>query len=108
MIVAGIVTVRVLKNGEPLTDELVYASNEDHQEVNSEGVLDELVAVRTNSEGLAQIPIDRPGRWYVRTIELTRLSDSEYWYSGILVKLGVEEQRISYESSWATLTFEVR
>ena len=48
------------------------------------------------------------GRWYLRFIHLARLGDSEFWYSKLLVWLGVEPQRIPYESRWATLTFEIR
>lgn len=108
MSVGDSLSVKILKDGDPLAEELVYASNDSHREMSPEGFLDELVAVRTDSRGLAQIPIETAGRWYIRTIQLTRTGDSERWYSDILVKLGVEEPRIAYESVWATLTFEVR
>lgn len=45
----------------------------------------------TDGEGRAVIPISSPGRWYVRGIHLFQ----------------VDEEDHSYESYWATLTFEV-
>jgi hypothetical protein len=100
--------VRVLKYGEPLVGELIFATHEGHYEASEEGIFDELVKGRTDDNGEFEFTISEAGRWYVRLIELTRTGDSEHWYSGILVSLGVEEARIPYESLWATLTFEIR
>lgn len=100
--------VRVLRDSKPLAGELVYASGDKDYVKNAEGIFEESVAVRTDEDGLAEIPIQSPGRWFVRAIDLSRTGDSEHWYSDILVALGVEEPRVAYESFWATLTFEVR
>ena len=48
--------------------------------------------VRTDTAGIAAIPIAGAGRWYVKSIDLVRSS----------------EPGLDYESEWATLTFEVR
>ena len=51
-----------------------------------------VAAARTDSAGVASIPIGGAGRWYVKTIHLAR----------------ADEPGLDYESEWATLTFEVR
>lgn len=99
---------QVLKNGDPLADALVYASNEHNYTLNDEGIHEELYQLRTNEDGEVEFEIRQSGHWYVRLIDLVRTGDSEHWYSEILVKLGADEPRIPYESLWATLTFEVR
>lgn len=48
--------------------------------------------VRTDTAGVAAIPIAGAGRWFVTSIHLERSSEPE----------------LDYESEWATLTFEVR
>ena len=98
---------RVLKNGEPLTNELVFASHEGFYELNAEGRHEE-ITLRSNESGIIELDLTAPGRWYIRFIHLTRLGDVEYWYSNLLIWLGLEERRIPYESRWGTLTFEVR
>ncbi|HEX6057603.1 MAG TPA: DUF4198 domain-containing protein [Gemmatimonadaceae bacterium] len=50
-----------------------------------------IAPVRTDSTGVAAIPIAAAGRWYVKTIDLRRST----------------EAGLDYESEWATLTFEV-
>jgi uncharacterized GH25 family protein len=50
------------------------------------------VQTRTTDNGVAEIEISRSGRWYIRVIRM----------------LPVAEEGVDYESSWATLTFEVR
>ena len=99
---------RILKDGAPLANELVYATHEGHYDLSEDGIIDELVSVRSDENGEIDFVLQEPGRWYIRFIHLTRMGDKEYWYSRILVSLGAEEQRIPYESFWATLTFEVR
>ena len=98
---------RVLKDGQPLANELVYATHEGHYELSDEGIFDELVQVRSDDNGEVEFVLAEEGRWYVRFIHLTRMGDKEHWYSGLLVSLGADEPRIPYESLWATLTFEV-
>ncbi len=99
---------RILKDGQPLADELVFATHEGFYDLSPEGRYEELVTLRSDQDGIIQFQLTDAGRWYVRFIHLTRLGDAEYWYSKLLVWLGVEDPRIPYESLWATLTFEVR
>ena len=98
---------RILKDGQPLANELVYATHEGHYELSDEGIFDELVRVRSDENGEVEFVLAEEGRWYVRFIHLTRMGDKEHWYSGLLVSLGADEPRIPYESLWATLTFEI-
>ena len=106
--VGDVFRARILKDGKPLPNELVYATHENHYSPDEEGIFDEAVKLRSDGEGLIEYPISAPGKWYVRFIDLRRVDDAEYWYSGILVALGTQEQQIFYESKWATLTFEIR
>ncbi len=99
---------RILKDGEPLANELVFATHEGFYELNDEGRHEEIATLRSDENGIIELDLVSSGRWYIRFIHLTRLGDTEYWYSNLLVWLGIEERRIPYESLWATLTFEVR
>lgn len=99
---------RILKDDKPLANELVFATHEGFYELNSEGRYEEIATLRSDENGIIVLDLAAPGRWYIRFIHLTRLGDAEYWYSNLLIWLGVEEPRIPYESLWATLTFEVR
>jgi uncharacterized GH25 family protein len=47
--------------------------------------------LRTDSDGVAALPLTTRGRWYLKFIRMTSLGDQR-----------------NYESKWATLTFEVR
>jgi uncharacterized GH25 family protein len=98
---------RILKDGQPLANELVYATHEGHYEISDEGIFEELVRVRSDENGEVNFVLAEDGRWYIRFIHLTRMGDEEHWYSGLLIFLGADEPRIPYESLWATLTFEV-
>jgi len=99
---------RVLMNGEPLTGEHIYATHEGHYPQDEDGIFDEAVKTRSGDDGVIEFELTDPGRWYVRFIHLRRSDEPEYWYSSLLVTLGIEDQRIFYESQWATLTFEIR
>ncbi len=98
---------RILKDGQPLANELVYATHEGHYEISDEGIFEELVRVRSDDNGEVEFILAEEGRWYIRFIHLTRMGDEEHWYSGLLIFLGADEPRIPYKSLWATLTFEV-
>lgn len=50
------------------------------------------VSTRTDSKGLARIKLSLPGKWYVKFIHMTPLT----------------EPGLNYESTWASLTFEIR
>jgi hypothetical protein len=98
---------RVLKDGQPLANELIYATHEGHYDKSDEGIFDELVRVRSDENGDVEFVLEENGRWYIRFIHLTRMGDKEHWYSGLLTAIGADEPRIPYESLWATLTFEI-
>ena len=85
--------VRFLRAGQPVADQLVYASYDGHHGHDEAGEHMEAVTARTNSDGVAAVPLREAGRWYVRTIHLVETPS---------------EPDVDYESNWATLTFEVR
>jgi uncharacterized GH25 family protein len=76
-----------LKDGAPLANQFVMTGYED-----AGGKLITGENVRTDKKGIAKIKLTGAGRWYVKFINMTRLSDP----------------KINYESKWATLTFEVK
>jgi tetratricopeptide (TPR) repeat protein len=47
---------------------------------------------RSDADGVVRIPLNRPGRWFVKFIHMRAVDDGE----------------ADYESQWASLTFEVR
>ena len=106
--VGDVFRARVLRDGEPLQNMRVFATHEGHLPVDDEGIYDEAVKVQSDADGVIEFEITATGKWYVRFIDLRRVSDSEYWYSGMLASVGADEKRIVYESKWATLTFEIR
>jgi uncharacterized GH25 family protein len=83
--------VLVLRDGKPVADQIVYASHEDHHSHAEQGEHHEAVDTRTDTNGLAAIPLSHTGRWYVRLIHMEAVSGPS----------------VDYESNWATLTFEV-
>lgn len=84
--------VQVLHNGEPVSDQVVYANYQGHHSHGEDGGHEAAVQVRTDDEGIANIPLNHEGKWYVRLIHMVEVPGSE----------------VDYESNWATLTFEVR
>lgn len=84
--------VLVLADGEPVADQLVYASYAGFHSHGDDGAHREATSVRTDGSGQAKIEISRPGRWYVRLIRMVESS----------------QEGVDYESNWATLTFEVK
>lgn len=86
--------VRVLVDGEPAAGQLVYGAWEGFSPPEGAGPGErEPVRVRTDGEGVARVPLEAPGRWYVRLIHMRRAPD---------------DPEVDYVSEWATLTFEVR
>ena len=105
--------VKLLFKGEPLKKHLVYLGNEplqSGQSVNSHshagsdihnhdhGAIGEtehhhsgINQFRTDENGIIQIPITATGVWYLRTIYMIR----------------TQEDGLTHESNWATLTFAV-
>ena len=84
--------VLVIADGQPVANQLVYASYAGFHAHGDDGTHREAISVRTDAEGNASIEVSRVGRWYVRLI---RMVESE-------------EEGVDYESNWATLTFEVK
>lgn len=84
--------VKVLFHGQPVNNQLLYASYAGHHGHDDDGHHVEAVQTRTDADGLATIQISKRGRWYVRLIHMT-VSD---------------EPDVDYESNWATLTFEIK
>lgn len=76
-----------LKDGKPLSNQFVMSGREE-----TGGKLISGTNIRTDKKGVAKIKLDGAGQWYVKFINMTRLSD----------------KKINYESKWATLTFEIR
>jgi uncharacterized GH25 family protein len=78
--------VLCVKDGQPLVNQFVMAGRElKGQEFTAPGV-------RTDAKGIAHIPLKGTGKWYIKFINMTRLS----------------EPQVNYESKWATLSFEVK
>ncbi len=78
--------VLCLKDGKPLTNQFVMSGRETDGKVTSES------NVRTDNQGIAKIKLNAAGKWFVRFIQMTRLTDPQ----------------LNYESKWATLTFEIK
>jgi uncharacterized GH25 family protein len=76
-----------LKDGKPLINQFVMTGFE---EINGKLITGE--NVRTDKKGVARIKLNSKGKWYVKFIQMTRLSDP----------------KVNYESKWATLTFEIK
>ncbi len=94
--------VKLLFNQEPLADQLVYVGSaaahshsheDDRHSHDEEGdhTHDDLVQLRTDEKGLLNVPISSEGVWYLKTIHLVE----------------IEEQGLTHESNWATVTFAV-
>lgn len=85
--------MRILVHGKPVAGQLVYASYEGFQASDDHGhVHREAVHTESDAEGLVSVRLSHPGRWYVRYIHMVE----------------VDEAGVDYESTWGTLTFEVR
>ena len=76
-----------LKDGKPLVNQFVMTGRED-----ANGKLIVGKNIRTDKNGTAKIKLDGAGKWYVRFINMTRLS----------------YPNLNYESKWATLTFQIK
>ena len=75
--------IRAMVEGQPVDNQLVLVGG-DGDMVGAEG--------RTNSAGVFRFTIDAPGRWYAKFINM-QLTD---------------EEGLTHESRWATLSFEIR
>jgi len=84
--------VKFLKYGEPVANQILYASHEAYHGHAEGGGHVEAVTTRTNGEGVASFRISAEGKWYVRVINMVE----------------PDEEEVDYESNWATLTFEIQ
>ena len=80
-------SILCLKDGKPLTDQVVLSGRED-----GAGKLIVGSSIRTDKKGIAKIKIDGQGKWYIKFINMIPVTDP----------------KVNYESKWATLTFEIR
>ncbi len=85
--------VQFLRAGQPVANQIVYASHENYHSHGENDEHTEAVNTRTNSQGVASIPINASGQWYIRTIHMVETTT---------------EPDVDYESNWATLTFAIR
>lgn len=97
--------VKLLSKGQVLPHQLIYVgstqgshshshgedSDHVHDEDAGEGHHHDATQLRTNTNGIVTMDITNEGLWYLRTIHMV-LS---------------EEEGLTHESNWATLTFEV-
>ena len=91
--------VRLMRDGKPLSNQLVYAGSEhnhghshDHDdESGDDHSHTDATQLRTDDMGVLTMDLTEEGIWYLRTIHMTLL----------------EEEGLTHESNWATLTFEV-
>lgn len=93
--------VKLLFQGEPLANQLVYvgsdaAHDHSHDHDHADGADHDhshgTTQLRTDANGQLKMKVTEAGEWYLRTINLV-LS---------------EEEGLTHESNWATLTFEVQ
>src|SRR2546423_1387419 len=77
---------RCLVDGRPVAQQLVIAGGERDTTRIPE------VRARSDAQGVARFVIRTPGKWYVKFINMVPVSGDS----------------VSYESKWATLTFQVR
>ncbi len=79
--------VLCLKEGKPIANQYLLAGND------ARGRATVRTSTRANQSGIARIPLRTAGRWYVKFIHMTPLTD---------------DPQLDYESKWASLTFEIR
>lgn len=79
---------KALIKGQPMTGQLVYASFEGFQGQDGQA---RAVKLRTDANGAGSFKVSQPGRWYITLINMQKATGEA-----------------TYESNWATLTFEVR
>lgn len=95
--------VKLVFNQKPLANQLVYVGSQplynehthdghthSHDE-ETDHVHNELLKLRTDEQGIVNVSISSEGIWYLRTIHLVE----------------IEEEGLTHESNWATLTFAV-
>ena len=84
--VGGTITVLCLLDGKPIANQFVMAGWE------SSDSKTHAINVRSDSNGLARIRLAGAGKWFIKFIHMTPIS----------------EPNLNYESKWASLTFEIK
>ena len=82
---------RALIKGQPMAGQLVYASYEGAPTGGAQGGHPGAQRLRTDAKGQTSFKATHPGRWYVTLINMQKVTGEA-----------------TYESNWATLTFEIR
>ena len=96
LVIGDELEVQLLRDGQPLANQLVYAGfndgsqSHDHKAEQEAHHHDE-TQMRTNENGKVAIKVDHGGHWYIRAIHM----------------ITIDEPGLTHESNWATLTFEV-
>jgi len=85
-------SMKLLINGKPIADVMVYVSFNDRHGNTKEGTPLDAFKVRTDRNGIVKINITETGHWYFRTVHLMKS----------------QEKDADYISNSAALTFEVR
>lgn len=80
------IEILCLKDGKPLTDQVVLAGREES------GKMKPSPELRSDSKGIVKLKLDGSGKWYVKFINMSKLADPA----------------LNYESKWTTLTFEMK
>lgn len=83
---------RVLFNGEPVANQIVRASYEGFHGHDASDHHANAYNLRTDEDGRARFLLNNAALWYIALIHMEKIDDEE----------------ADYESSWATVTFEVR
>jgi len=85
-------SMKLLINGKPKADIMVYASFNDRHGYAKDGSPLDAFKVRTDSNGIATIKITDAGHWYFRTVHLIKSPEKD----------------ADYISNSATITFEIK
>ncbi len=84
----GSLRVRALVDGKPAANQTVLAGG-----ATADGRRIAQTTTRTDADGVATVTLTEAGSWYVKFIQMTRVTD---------------DPSLDYRSKWATLTFGVR
>lgn len=84
--VGGELGFRALVDGKPVVGQLVIAGGD----AGGSGIAER--EARTDADGVVRFRMDRPGRWYVKFINMQK----------------TDAEGLDYESKWATISFEIR
>ncbi len=84
---------RVLYEGKPLANQLVYVSHAGRPVEPKADVPDaSLYTLRTDAEGRASFKVSVADKWFIQLIHMQPMDDGE----------------VDYESNWSTITFEIK